>query len=699
MVDETEDSIDLGSLLRTIWRGKWIIVAVMAICIAIGGYYAFVVAVPVYRSASVVMLETRQEQVVDLTSVLGGLNGSDAEINSEAEILRSRTLIGNVVDELDLVADPEFNTSLQPVSLLQSAKSSLRGLLGGGDDDVTRNPEEEAAWIRNRTINTLLDHLSIRNLPQTLVFQVQVVSENPRKAAQIADTIADQYIRNQMDVKYEATEQATSWLSSRVSDLQGELEAAEARVRDFSARTDLIDNETLQALERQLKDVRDRIAGARSTLEKAQAQYAALLDAGTRAEQAKVANDQQLNRYLAQADGDGTMAEAFDNRFQQILTRAEVEVTRSRNQLVALENSRDTLAQQIETQSNDLITLQQLQREAEASRLLYEYFLTRLKETSAQQGIQQADSRLLSYAVIPETAIAPRKSLILVASAFVGFLLGVALVLIREMRADTFRSAGELERATASTVMGQIPMLPTRHRRDVPSYLADRPASAAAEAVRNLRTSIMLSNMEHPPQIIGTTSSVPGEGKTTVSLALAQNFVGLGKKVLLIEGDIRRRVFSQYMEIGDGQQGLVAVLAGKAKIGEVVLQDDRIGADVLIAEGTSTNAADLFSSERFAALLSSLRDEYDYIIIDTPPVLIVPDARIIAQQVDAMMFVVAWDRTQKPQVMEALHLFESVNREVTGIVLNQISAKGMKRYGYGGKYGSYASYGQKYYVD
>ncbi|WP_370302655.1 polysaccharide biosynthesis tyrosine autokinase, partial [Pseudooceanicola sp.] len=292
----------------------------------------------------------------------------------------------------------------------------------------------------------------------------------------------------------------------------------------------------------------------------------------------------------------------------------------------------------------------------------------------------------------------PRKSLVLAMAGMLGLMLGVGLVLIREARKNTYRTARDLELSTGYTVMGQVPLLPARKRRDTVTYLATKPTSAAAEAIRNLRTSIMLSNVDRPPKVIVTTSSIPGEGKTMLSLALAQNFSGMGKKVLLIEGDIRRRVIGQYLGQAP-KDGLLSVLSGTQPLSELVVHDDGIGADILIGEKTSANAADIFSSESFARLLAEAKREYDLIVLDTPPVLVVPDARIIAQNADVILFAVKWDSTSKSQVEEALRMFESVNQRVSGLILNHISPKGMKRYGYGGKYGAYSAYGRKYYVN
>ena len=693
------DAINLASIMSVIWRGKWIILATFLIGLMVGAYYIYFHAIPMYRSTAVVMLNNREEQVVDLESVIGGLSADASVVNTEVEVLRSRGLLGKVVDELDLTSDPEFNRFLQTPSLVDQIKTQVRQLLPlrGGDTQETLTEEEHTERARAATIDGLLSKLSIQNLPQSLVFQVTVETTTPRKSAEISDTLVDLYILNQIEVKFEATEQATEWLTNRVTELQGQLEEAEAKVTEFRGSIDLIDMETLAAQERQLKDLRDRIVNMRATLQAAEARLAELEAAESPEDRAAAANDAQLSRLLPRVE-DEAIGEAFETRFSQIVDRAQLEVQRSETQLATLTTSADELAEQIDRQGADLITLQQLTREAEASRLLYEHFLSRLKETSAQQGIQQADSRVLSNAVVPISASSPKKTIVLAMCGMLGLLFGTALVLLREARQNTFRDSRTLEELTGYSTMGQIPQLPSRTRKDAIAYLAEKPTSAAAEAIRNLRTSILLSNVDQEPQVIMTSSSVPGEGKTTIAMALGQNFSGMGKKVLLIEGDIRRRVFRQYL--GDEKrQGLISVLTGTSTLSEAVFRDDRFDADILIGEQSSANAADLFSSEKFAQMIEEARHKYDQIVIDTAPVLVVPDGRIIAQLADALLFVVQWDRTSKDQVREALRMFESINRPASGLVLNQISPRGMKRYGYGGRYGAYSSYGQKYYVN
>ena len=670
------------SSLRVGWKTIFLITLVM---IATGVAYAYFIATPIYTAKSVVVLDTRKTQVVDLEGMMSGLTGESDELNTEVEVLRSRGLAEKVVDDLGLTADPEFNGTLRPPGL----RARLEGVLG------LEATERDAAAQKASVVGAFLEQLFIRNVPASYVFEISVKSEDPRKAAMIADSVAKRYILNQIEVKFEATEQATSWLTNRVAELKTELEASEERLKIFNAQTTLISALTLTSLEAQLKDMRERVA-------QVTAQEATVL---ARLDALRTANDVDAKIEIA-ADLDLTRnrdnAAAFDRRFQQVIARAELEASRITDQRAALEKSMQTLSDQAAAQGDDMITLQQLTREAEASRTLYEYFLSRLKETSAQQGIQQADSRLLSSAVVPSFPTAPRKSLILSMCGILGVMLGIGLVLLRESMRSSYRTARHLEQETGVVVMGQIPVIPGKARSDILKYLSTKPSSSAMEAVRNLRTSVLLSNVDKPPQVIISTSSVPSEGKTTNSIALAMNLVGTGKSVLLIEGDIRRNTLGQYFPNKKAGKGLVSLLSGDAKFEDVVYRHPELGLSVVSGEKSAINAADLFMSDAWRNFITEMRAKFDYIIIDTPPVLVVPDARIIAQTADAVLFTVRWNETSRTQVQEALRMFESVRLKVSGLILSQIDSAEMRRYGYGGKYGgygAYSAYGSKYYTD
>lgn len=683
---EADDEIDLLALLNTIWRGKWVIAAVATAFVLAGGYYAFWVATPMYTASATVVLDSREEQIVDIENVMSGLSGNAETLNTEVEVLSSRGLIEELVKRMDLTQDPEFNAQLRPKPRFSLGK--LIALVTGGEDAPP--PSERA--VLDATIDNVLEAMSIANVRQSFVFRITMITQSPEKSARMADTLAQVYIDDQLAVKFEATETAVDWLTEQVAELKTDLEEAEAQVRDFSASTTLISPEALEVLNRQMKDLRERLEDARSRLQQAEQREAELEAArisGDYEWMADVLRDPAFARLLAQ-EADGTV---LLDRFERIESRAEAERRRAQSQVNTLQQSITQLDQRIEAQSEDLVRLQQYQREAEASSTIYTYFLSRLKETSVQQGIQQADSRVLSDAVVPKSASAPRKPLVLGLSGILGLFAGAALVIGREAAKNTFRNSEDLTQITGYPVMGSIPQIPVRKRDKALEYVINKPASAAAEAVRNLRTSLMLSNVDRPPQVILSTSSVPGEGKSTQAILLAQNFAALGKKVLLVEGDMRRRVFPQYfdLDVGRDTPSLVSVLTGQTSLSEAVIHNGRTKLDILVSAQSKVNAADLYSSGRFATLVEDMRAAYDIIIIDTPPVLVVPDARVVALHVDAVLFSVRWDSTHRHQVRDGLRMLESVGVRPAGLVMSLVDPKGMKRYGYG-SYHQYSGY-------
>ena len=695
--------LDLLQILGTLRRGKWQILFWMVLMAALAIYYSFWLVTPLYTTTATLALQNRSEEIVDLASPLSALGGDYFTINTEAESMASRELIGQVVDKLKLVSDPVFNYELRPADdswTPGKAIGAVRGwarnqLLPTGPAEAEDPPTPEET--REAVINVAQGALKVENLSGSYVFYITATTDDPAASARLANGVAEGYIQDQIALKYKATEQATLWLNERVAELKLELEDAENAVKAYGAEAELIGPEALDALNRQLKDRRDRMMDARSAAEAAAADVEALEAAkasGNRAEMALLAGDAALDQIARRLDVDGAR-QAFDAGFERILERARFDARQASGKTVALERSVDELSRQVERQSAELLKLQQLEREAAASRQIYEYFLGRLKEISVQQGIHRADSRILSRALVPDRPSKPRKRLIFVGALFLGFVIGAALVLLREMRQSGFRSAQDLEQAVGLTVMGQVPRAPITKRRRLLNYLATKPASAFSESIRNLRTSIMLSNIDHPPQVIMITSSLPFEGKTTQSLALAKSFAGMDKRVLLIEGDIRRRTFQEYFRVRR-QPGLTSVVLGSVSLEEAVLFADNLGFDVLLGDKSAVNAADFFSSARFSDFMREIRSAYDVIIIDTPPTLVVPDSRVIGQLADAIIYVVHWNRTARSQVESGLGALTSVDLKVAGLSLSQIDVREAKSYG--GKYGEiYAGYGGRYY--
>lgn len=688
------DQIELLALLGTLWRGKTFIAACALCALVVAMWYAFVVAVPMYRSSAQLSLLVKTENVIDIDAVLAGVTPDQSSINTEMEVIQSRGLLADLVDGLDLIRDPEFNSALRKPALRTVVKDKVRERLGLLPHENTL-PE---SVVRNNVINELRGALSVVAQDKSFIFTISATTEDPAKSALIANTLAQYYENDQIAVRVASAEKAATWLADRVADLQVEIQEAEGRINTLRSRNTLISTEAVDALNAQSVEVTANQRAAEIALRRATAR----LDAAKAAvdadytTRAAIADDAELIELVPNATSGVRAQERFDRRFNQVLLQLSGDVARAQEALTDLNQVAETITARFEQQSEALVEIKQTERDTEATRVLYETFLTRLKETTAQIGTFQAESRLLSEA-IPGDQVAPRTSTIVTMAVVLGLTLGAAAVLIREAMQNTFRTASDLEARTGRTVLGQVPRIPARTRVSTIAYLQNKPASAVAEAIRNLRTSILMSNIDTPSQVIVSTSSIPGEGKTTLAIALALNLAGQKKKVMLIEGDIRRRTFTEYFPEAHANAGLLSVISGAVPLSQAVWRHPTANFDILMGEWRNVNAADVLSSRGFAELIKFLRGKYDYIIIDTPPVLVVPDARIISTLADAILYMVKWDSTTRSQVDEGLKQFRHMNVPVTGLVLSQVNAKGMQRYGFSNEHGAYSNYAKEYY--
>ncbi|AHM03758.1 hypothetical protein roselon_01370 [Roseibacterium elongatum DSM 19469] len=689
---DSQDEIDLVELLRTIWRGKWVIVLTTVLGILFAVYQAFVVAVPLYPARATVAVESGDTQMVisEIDSVFSGAGTDSVALNTEIEVILSRDLIGQLVDDLDLVADPEFNGALRDLPFRTRALNWVRGIERALPSD---------ARMRASVIDSVINRVNVENLRSTRVFNIEIETTDPQKSAMIVNRLAGIYIDSQIRRKLDATTRAISFLSDRTTELQANVAELERQLAAQTEESNVVSADLVQAQNIQLRELRERIEDQAQRLADEQSILANLVSAR---------GDFDALISAAEASGESRLLSITQRfrmgRLDRVEANAAVEDViatlianseRAAQQLETLRQSESDLASRIAAQSAELIALQQLEREVNAARLLYETFLTRLQEASVQQGLETADARVLSEAV-PRGASSPRKSLYVMLGLMLGALLGIAIVLVREWRFAGFRTTDELRDLTGMPVLGTVPALPTTDRREVLALLNSQPNSVFSEAVRNLRTSILMASIDRQPQVILMTSSIPSEGKTTLAIALSRLLGAMeGKRALLLEADIRRQTLRAYVDHDPGAS-LADVLLGRLDLDAADLLDPDLGVDVLSGGEAKVNAVDLFSSRRFGDLMEALRHRYDYIVIDAPPVLAVPDARVLAAYADVTVFAARWSSTSKTQLRQGLQMLETVGHPADGIVMSQVDLKKLKTYGYAGQYG-YDSYSSKYY--
>jgi len=708
--DVQESEFDLRSLLLVTWHAKWLV----AVCFLFGIGYSYVKLsqiTPVYTAETRVLWEVDQTKYVDIDPVASSIGRDFYALASQIEVLTSGKLLARVVRDLDLAHDPVFTGSalpppgwmrwLSPSTIISEARAFVRSNLS--QTEPARVSEETPEEANKRLIDMVRGTIGAEWLDGTYILIIRATTVDPQLSAKLANELARLYILDQLETKFEATREATDWLTDRVAELKVALEDAEQAVEDFVSGSTLISEDSLALAARQLKDLRDRAVTLDSEAREAEARLKAAEAARAKDNFAAVASLMREPRLTAMVDQMGqpdaqiqgqAMVARFDAEYERAKIRAAAAIQRLDGQAASVRDSLTAMEAKQDKDTTALVQLRQLKREAEASRLIYEFFLARLKETSVQQGIQRPDARVLTEAEAPVSPSAPNREATLAMGGGGGVLLAVILAILFERMNNTFRSSEELERRSGQPVIGSIPMAPFSRRRTLLKYLIEKPTSGFAEAIRNLRTSVLLANVDDPPQVIMVTSSLPSEGKTTCCIALAQISRAMGKKVLVLECDIRRRTFRDFFDLPE-RGGILSVLSGAGTAEELIVHDEGSGLDILPGEQSSVNAADIFASHRFADFIVEMRRHYDFILVDTPPVLAVPDARVIGKISDAAIFCVRWNKTSRSNVIEALRFFRQINIKVAGLVLSQINVNKMARYGYANY--SYYKQASRYY--
>jgi exopolysaccharide transport family protein len=726
------DAIELRELLRQLWRRKSVIASTILVITAIATLVV-VQLTPLYTASSEVVIETRESRVVDIESVLSGLGGDASVVESEIEVITSTSVMEAVVKDLQLVKDPEFNPKLRepgPLAQIQPLawvpETWLEAIGAGPEKQPPTTPEEKIAEQRAIVVASLAEAVNVSPIGRSRAIQISATSEDPRKAARIATSVADNYLDEQLEAKYRATKRATEWLNTRVAELREQVERTENRVEEFRAEAGLTEGAESLVSSQQISEINSKLTEARATRAEAEArlqQVQSLVNSGGVESAAEVldsdliqelrAQEAQVERRVAELSSEygsrhpkminakaqlQDIQEKIDAEVRKIVQNLqnEVEVARARER--TLQNQLTRLEQQSAQLSKKQVELRQLKREAEANRALYETFLSRLKETSNQQGLQTPDARIISEADPPRAASYPNKKLVVAGSLVFSALMGLGFAFMLEQLDHGYRSLEQIERQTSVGGLALVPILSRSERRRTQpvEYIVQKPASAYGEAIRSLHTSILLSDVDQPPKTVLLTSSLPFEGKTTMAASLARSVAAAGRKVLLIDADLRKPSTHDALNLSN-DRGLVDLLADAAALETVVQRDEKSGLYVLPAGREAPNPPELLASNRMQQLLEAAGAEYDLVVIDSPPVQAVSDARILARRADKTVYIVRWAETRREVVSMGLKQIREAGADVAGIVLSMVNVRKHAQYGYGDS-GSYYGYSRKYYT-
>ncbi|HWF65504.1 MAG TPA: polysaccharide biosynthesis tyrosine autokinase [Rhizomicrobium sp.] len=716
-------AIDLAVLLRILRVRRQVILGTAAAVVALAIVILFQLT-PYYAASSVVMLDQRKNSIEDVSSVLSGLPTDPTGVQNQVQILTSRDIAGRVIDKLNLKDNAYFRDTkgwtqylafLNPASWFPSRDKMHNDALGLNSE-------------RNRLIDEFEKHLTVTPLGLSTAIRVTYESPDRYDAATIDNAIADAYVEDQLNAKFEATQKATKWLADRIQDLSKQSQAAEEAVQQYRAANGLSETQNGgSVVDQQMSAISAQLVAAKSDLAEKEATYShisALARAGHAADISEAVSSPLIAQLRSQeADlmrQEADLSSKYGPRNPKMLDlesqktnleskiNEEVErVVRSVANNVAIAQAQvgslESSLKQIESQSGDQnklkVKLAALQSNAASAKSMYEAFLSKLNQTQDQQGIETPDARIISRGEVPIKPSYPNKLLVLGVAIPVGFLLGLMFAAILERLDSGFRTTYQVETVLGFPVLATIPEVPPVSRGEpvnAADRIVDKPMSSFSEAIRGLHLALSLSNVDKQPKVIVVTSSVPGEGKTTLAVSLARLGARSGLKTIIVDGDLRRPTVASALGLRDPRYGVVEAVTGTQSLENCFAKDPRSDALALPCVTKPASPSDLLASQAMRHLIQNLAKAFDLVIIDSAPVLPVNDTKILSQLVDTVLFVTRWEKTPRDGVSNALRSLMDAHAPIAGIALARADMSRFQYYSYG--YQDYHYY-NKYYTD
>jgi succinoglycan biosynthesis transport protein ExoP len=710
-----DSDLGLSEIVRTILRRKWVligtIIPAMLIAVAI-----ILQLTPLYTSETLILVATPQNNIAGLDAVAPTPWRDMETVQSEAYVLGSRALADRVISRLNLAEDPAFNPALR-----------------NGVEAVETESADEAAKLAaaqqgSSVVNLFLERLAVKPQEASRVISVSFTAEQPQMAAEVTNLIAEEYLLASRESKFESTKQTNSWLDMRIAELREDVEKAESAVEDWRRDSGLLAAKGVTLAAQELADVNAQLTMSRSTRAENEArlrQALELMESPGGANTASAVLDSlliqrlreqesQVERRVAELGSEfgelhpkmiqlraesRDLKERIETEVNKIIVGLQNEVAVSKAREKSLAQSLNSLKTRTAESNQKEVELRALEREAEANRLLLGTLLARQKETLSQEDFdfQLADARIISQAGVPVSPSYPPKAMILGLVFLSSGFLGLLIILVLELLDDGFRSCEQLEEATGLPSLGFVPETSElRHRGDLSNYLSERPNSAFGEAIRTLNWSLALAFPDAPPKTVLITSSHPDEGKSSIAITLAMTQALAGRRVLLIDADMRKPAVHSYLDLPPGP-GLIDILSDNAEIDQVITTHEATGLSVITAGGLTRNAPNLLGSRRMGSVLKDLSWRYDLIIIDSPPVLVGSDVRILSEKVDATVVAVRWAATRRVVVNRVLKQLQTAAGRIPLPVLSMVNAKKHAQYGYGDS-GAFAGDLEKYYA-
>lgn len=735
---EDKDTLDLLKLWRVIWRAKW---SIAWLVLASAALAAIVVSniTPQYIGSTTLLFNDKTPPLMSFQQVKDSGGNATDYLQTQQALLQSRDLAERAVKKLGLTTHPVTDPRQQAKPWFAPRQWLADLDLDQWIPELSRvmplsnkeQPTEEDVF--NQVTQNLMLHTSVKFVGKSQLLEIEVELPDPVLAAAAANALAQGFTDSQLDTSEKSSQTTTAWMNTRLVKLRDNLRVAEKKLQGYREEQGLVDVGGVATISaNELEMTGNRMVDARRNRAEAESEYrqAKALGNGDLSRLSSVpavlsnplVQKFQADRAVAQAKVDElagrygpkhpsllsaqtelrTATTSLQLQVQQVVAGIERQYQLATASEASLRQSFNSNKAQIQDIARKEFQLREFQREVDSSRALYETFVTRLKETTATADMDSTKVRIVDPAIVPVDASKPRKTLIVAVVGLIAAVIGVALALLFDSLSNTFKTDESIENALNIPLLSVVPLVTKKTRRQLARLFEDNDNPRFSETIRNLRTWLMLQSSEMPSQVVLVTSTVAGEGKSTIANNLASSLTSL-ERVLLIDADMRQPTLSLNFDFPPDSPGLANVIAGTARLEDCIVSVgnldmlpagkvlpaplDMFAAPRLPSPADSLNPLqpppqDLLSSPRMARMLEALRSRYRHIIIDSPPAEMISDALLLARHSDAVIYVVKADSTPISQVQRGLAALQQSHVPVFGTVLNQVDLRKARKYGH-----------------
>jgi polysaccharide biosynthesis transport protein len=639
-----------------------------------------------YTAEALLTIDQRESQLVGQEDAVGGGITMNNRVDTEVEILGSSSVALGVVDRLALWRDPEFGFT--GLSRLDRLKGVIGFKLPEPEGPTATRLEELAPKLQTQLVRKIGSAVKISRRGLTSVISIQSTSIDPDKSALIANAMAESYLDVQINAKAKTAQSAANFLSGRVDELAQNIQAVDAKVENFILeQSDSIGTPEARSELTRMREKITLLTNSQESFSTELAQLQSLQDSpgsiiptAVSAELRALAEKRaELARLSAEAAAPPDVAVQLANLDKQLRDTASQRSASLKDELGKSDKQKEALRRQLQDlfsrqqiPNEVAVNLYRLQREAEGSRKLYESYSTRLGEVQQQVSLALPNTRIVAPAIVPAGPSYPPSRLYLVLAGIMGLALGAAAAIAREHLVGGFASPGQVEAVTGLTVMATVPGYDGSTPQNA---IMEVPFSGYSESIRRMRIGVENSIGPLASKVIVVTSTEPSEGKSTLSISVARAFASSGRSTLLIDADFRHPSVAKltgFHSRGNLIELLPDIKADYNLTGIVETELDS-GLSTLTTTATMKQASDvLVGSAQFLDLITAARAQYEFVIIDSPPIGYVVDSKIVSRNADLVLYVIKQNSTSQQDAVSGLRQMVGAGQAPVALVLNNV---------------------------